>query len=133
LGILQSSVGIGWMNPTVKNPRPRLWRLLLTTRLIRIGTSTLAQQITSPAILIVWLFVSATMVERKSMLAIEQVCVFRILVILQLIRLFILLHCVIFFMFLTLPSILFLSTNFLVIMMSLLNIILDIFLLRIAS
>ena len=109
----------------------RHWRLLPLKILIQIGTATHAPLIISPVTWIVLLCVNAIMEVNKFKSAMEQVCVFCILLILQLILLLVLLHCEIFCMCLKFSNILFPFINFLVIMTYSLNTILGIFLLRI--
>jgi hypothetical protein len=130
--ILRFVVGIGWMTPIMQILLQRPWHLR-SPRLMLIGTPTQALPTTSQVILIVLPSVSAIMATIKFKLATTQVCVLCMLVIPQLILLLVHLCYIIPCMFLKLLSISCLSTNFPVIMTSFLNIILGIFLLRIAS
>jgi hypothetical protein len=110
-----SNAGTGWMIRTKKKDRRWPWDLQTRTRWIPIGTVIPAPRTTSRAIFIALPCVSNVTEATRCKLAMEQVCKFCILVLVQLILILAPLPSIMSFMFLIYSNIFFRFINYLVI------------------
>jgi hypothetical protein len=123
--------GTGWMNHTMKNNHLQLLRRRTPTTWIQTGIMILVLRTISPVIWIVLPYERSTPVATRSKWAMEQVCVFCILVLVLFILILDLWLSTMFFMFQIYLSISYQFINYLVTIMCFLNFILGLILSRI--